>query len=203
MARYKLVRNPNPNKDGKIQPYHARFAAYGTIDVNKVASTIADRSTFSQGEVKGMLQMLEDLIVEQLKFGNNVNLDGIGTFSASLKCRPVMDKKEIRSESVQFRHVNYRPSVKLTNRLKGTHYYRVEEEGVEKKSFTREERKERLLAYFQNHKTITGVKYRSLNQCSRSLACADLRQFYKEGIIDRKGNGPLIRYLRKEIDSSI
>ena len=40
------------------------------------------------------------MMVDFLMFGYNVELEGIGPFSVSLKSRPVMEKNEIRAESI-------------------------------------------------------------------------------------------------------
>jgi len=68
---------------------------------------MSQRSSFTTGDIKGVLQLLQDMIVSELQLGNNVELEGIGTFTASLQCPPVMDKKEIRAESIRFRTVRY------------------------------------------------------------------------------------------------
>ena len=46
-------------------------------------------------------------------YGYNVELEGIGTFSVSLKSRPVMEKNEIRAESIHFKDVKFRSSKEL------------------------------------------------------------------------------------------
>ena len=50
------------------------------------------------------------MMVDFLMFGYNVELEGIGTFSVSLKSRPVMEKNEVRAESIHFKDVKFRSS---------------------------------------------------------------------------------------------
>ncbi len=197
MARYKLVRTPNPKNDGKIMPYHARNVAYGTVGLNEMCDRIADSSSFSSGVVKGVIQMIQDVIVNELRFGNNVELDGIGTFSLSLKCPPVMNKKEIRAESIDFKTVNFRPSSQLCGRLKALPLYKEPEEKG-KESYSPEERRERMLDYFKKRERLTGNSYIWLNHCSRSCACRDLSRFCKEGLIKSYGRGPTIYYVKSD-----
>ena len=59
-------------------------------------------------------------------FGYNVELEGIGTFSVSLKSRPVMEKNEIRAESIHFKDVKFRSSKELRDRLKTMPVFRDE-----------------------------------------------------------------------------
>lgn len=202
MAQYRLVRNPNPMKDGKEMPYHARYVAMETVGLDYLSRMIADRSSFSTGVVKGVVQLLQDLLVQELSFGNNVNLEGIGTFSAALQCPPVMDKKKIRAESISFRTVNYKPSTELCKRLRSMPLIREPEEKG-KRSFTPDERRQRMLDYLEQKDRLTGNIYMSLNDCSRACATRDLQQFRKEKLIDLFGRGPTRYYVKAASSSPI
>ncbi len=197
MARYKLVKTPNPNKDGKEMPYHARYAAYGTVNLDDLIGGSGGYVPFNSGVIKGVVQFLQEMIIRELKFGNNVELDGIGTFTVALQCPPVMNKKEIRAESIQFRTLLFRPSVKICDQLKTIPLYRLPEEKGNI-SFSLEERRERLTNRFTKQKRITGNDYVWMNHCSRASASRDLKLFCKEGLIERHGRGPTIYYVRKE-----
>lgn len=196
-AEYKLVRNPNPKKDGSILPMHPRLVSCGTFSIEDMMSDMKGRSSFSSADIKGMLQLIQDMMFDYLLMGANVELDGIGTFSLSLKCRPVMDKKEIRSESIHFRTINFRPSVQLCNRLRYMPVYRAEEDKSDR-IYDEEECRKRLLRYLDNNQHITRKRYMRLNNCSRSKACLQLQKFYKEGIISRHGQGPTTFYMRNK-----
>ena len=94
-ANYKLVRNPNPNPEesGKSLPLHPRLVSCGTIHTDEFINRAKSRSSFSPADMKGILQLFQDMMVDFLMFGYNVELEGIGTFSVSLK-KPARDGKE-------------------------------------------------------------------------------------------------------------
>lgn len=181
-------------------PYHARYVATSTVGMEYLCKMIAQGSTFSSGEVKGLVQALQDLIVRELTFGRNVNVEGIGTFSASLQCPPVMDKKAIRAESVSFRTVTFRPSADLCRKLRTMPLFREPEEKG-KQSYSPEERRQRMLEYFERRRRLTGNIYMSLNDCSRACATRDLRKFYREKLIERYGRGPTVYYVKLKVES--
>ena len=108
-ANYKLVRNPNPNPEesGKSLPLHPRLVSCGTIHTGEFINRAKSRSSFSPADMKGILQLFQDMMVDFLMYGYNVELEGIGTFSVSLKSRPVMEKNEIRAESIHFKDVKF------------------------------------------------------------------------------------------------
>lgn len=193
-GKYKLVRTPNPKKDGEVLPYHARFVSEGTVSIDDVIWEMESRSSFSSADIKGMMELLQRVVGDYLYSGRNVELEGIGTFSVSVSCRPVMDKKEIRAESVRFSGINYRASVKLRKKLRSMPVSRVYED-EEKKSFTADECRARVERYLQRRQYITRNRYMELNHCSRSKACSDLKLLVEEGLLRHHGGGPYSFYM--------
>ncbi|MDL2277097.1 DNA-binding protein [Parabacteroides sp. OttesenSCG-928-G07] len=194
-ANYKLVRTPNPKRDGQVLPYHVRFASNGTIHTREFMQVARDRSSFTEGDIRGVLQLVQDVMADYLMMGYNVEMEGIGTFSISLKAPLVENKRKMRSEQVSFRTVLYRPSATLRERLRPMPVYRAEE--VKKNEFTREECQRRLEEYLTKEPFITGSEYMQLNHCSRAKASNDLRRLKKEGLLERAGNGPTTHYLKR------
>ena len=197
-AEYKLVRNPNPHKDGEEQPYHARLVSKGTMDVEEFMEWAKVRSSFSTADIIGVVQLLQDMIVDGLKFGYNIELEGIGVFSASLKCRSTLMDKKIRAESIHFKDVNFRASKKLKDRLRSMDVSRAEE--VKKKEFSPEEREQRLLSYLETRKFITCRTYMRLNQISRSQATKEIHMYLSNKVLTCHGNGPTTFYMKKEVE---
>jgi len=198
-ANYKLVRTPNSKKDGQSMPYHARFVSSGTLSLEEFIKVAEVRSSFSPADIKGVLQLLQDLMVDCLKFGYNIRLEGIGTFSLSIQCPAVMDKKKIRSESVHFRDVTFRSAVDLRKRLKGMPLFRAKEQKG-KKTFSTDESRRRMLTYLDRYRFITRSTYMQLNHCCQTKAVNNLNQFCREGILVRHGRGPTTFYMQKEAD---
>lgn len=192
-ANYKLVRNPNPTGAAEEQALHPRFVSNGTISTNTLIQHAQSRSSFSPADMKGILQLLQDLIADYLTAGNNVELDGIGTFSISLQGRPVMDKKEIRSESIHFKDVKFRSSKKLRDRLKTMPVYRDENEASDRKHLTPLQCKENLSWYLENHPYITIKEYANLCYCEKTKASTDLKRLTSEGKLrmERLGSNKL------------
>ncbi len=190
-ANYKLVKNLTARKsDGKVL-YHARFAPEMTVRSGELIDQVRERTALSPADLKAALQVLQDLIVESLNNGRNVELEGIGTFSAVLTHRPLEDKK-VRAESIRFRDVHFRSSGKLRERLRTMSLRRVDEETSS--GLTDTEREERTLAYLQEHPHITGKEYASLNECGRNKASVDLRRMVEEGKLRRERFGGMWLY---------
>ena len=181
-ANYKLVRNPNPNPEesGKSLPLHPRLVSCGTIHTDEFINRAKSRSSFSPADMKGILQLFQDMMVDFLMFGYNVELEGIGTFSVSLKSRPVMEKNEIRAESIHFKDVKFRSSKELRDRLKTMPVFRDEYTISDPAYPSAKECEQEVFRYLETNPFIHQKKYMSLCGCSRSKASLDLRRLVEE-----------------------
>ncbi|WP_304248398.1 HU family DNA-binding protein [Parabacteroides gordonii] len=184
-ARYRMVRNPNPTGDKKKQALHPRVVPYGTLHTDEVIKEAESRSGMSGADIKGALRVLADVMVSRLDQGYNIELDGLGFFSVSLTSRPVMDKKEIRSESIHFKNVNFRCGKYLKSKLKTMHLERIPEGKGVLPPF--EERVRRLTEYLNTHHFITCSDYRDLTGCSKYRALEDLNKLINEGKLEKGG----------------
>ncbi len=192
-AEYKLVRRPDPHKTDVKQPLYPCFVPSRIVRLDDLARMARGRSSFSSADIKGMLQLLQDLIVDALEYGQCIELEGIGTFGISLKSRPVMEEKEIRAESIRFQDVTFRSSKELCHRLCAMQL----ERSPEKKpvGFTQEVCEQRTMEYLKTHPYITGKVYRGLCRCGKTKAAADLKKMMQEGKLVRTfvGNAYLFR----------
>lgn len=68
-AEYKLVRRPDPHKTDVKQPLYPCFVPSGIVRLDDLARMARGRSSFSSADIKGMLQLLQDLIVDALEYG--------------------------------------------------------------------------------------------------------------------------------------
>ncbi len=190
-AEYRLVRRPSMGNRDVKQPLFPRFAPIETLHTEYLINR-AEMTTFSSAEVKGMLEILQDAIVKALESGNKIEIEGIGTFGITLKGRPVMDKKEIRSESITFKDVTFRSSSALRKRLRTMHLTRVN--STESTCPAPEECEAKAMQYLETHDYITGRDYRFLCGCSKSKAASDLRKMENDSKLTRTRFGTLFLY---------
>ena len=109
-AEYDFQRKPNPKGDGELQPLYPRIVNRGTITTKRLVSDISHASSFTPGDIEGLLAAFEDRISYYLSEGHHVQLGNMGYFSAGLVSRPVEDKKEIHAQSIFFGKVHFRVS---------------------------------------------------------------------------------------------
>ena len=83
-AEYDFQRKPNPKGDGELQPLYPRIVNRGTITTKRLVSDISHASSFTPGDIEGLLAAFEDRISYYLSEGHHVQLGNMGYFSAGL-----------------------------------------------------------------------------------------------------------------------
>ena len=83
-AEYDFQRKPNPKGDGELQPMYPRIVNKGTITGKRLVSDISQATSFTPGDVEGVLAALESRISYYLSEGHHVQLGNMGHFSAGL-----------------------------------------------------------------------------------------------------------------------
>lgn len=109
-TKFDFKKSPDVNGTADKTTLYPKIVVAGTKNLENIADDIAKRSGFKAGTVIGLFSDLENLLTDYLADGYNVKLGEIGTFSATLTSRKVMDKKEIRSGSVHFDSVKFKPA---------------------------------------------------------------------------------------------
>ncbi|MTU95740.1 hypothetical protein GMD70_22130, partial [Parabacteroides merdae] len=71
-ARYRMERNPDSGKNGNKMPLHPRLIPYETVSIKKLMKYAKSRSTYSEADIAGALQLITDLVTERLREGDNV-----------------------------------------------------------------------------------------------------------------------------------
>ncbi|MBP1615913.1 MAG: hypothetical protein H6Q13_3361 [Bacteroidetes bacterium] len=187
-AEYDFRRKPSSKEEAEQQPLYPRIVSKGTISTQKLITEISEASTFTEGDLEGVLCALSKKISGYLADGFHVELGEMGYFSVSLKARPVMDKKEIRSHSVSFDNINFRASSKFRKQSCG--YLERARYGFRHSANLPEEtRKSRLEAYFSTHHFITRTEYSQISGLLKGKALKELNDLIADGYLDTIGRG--------------
>lgn len=186
-ANYSLFRNPKPGKKGEAdETLHARLVNQRIIRTAELAADISDACSFSTADVKGMLEALKTRLAFHLKHGAIIDLEGLGTFSVSLKCPSLTEEKEIKPKHVQFNKVVFRCSNELRSGLKFMEVERSDE-GSRLKVLPPDKRAANILKYIARYGSISTSLCRSINGCSKYLAQKDLKELVEKGQLMRLG----------------
>ena len=193
-ADYEFRRKPNENGDGEIQPLYPRIVSKGTVDSKQLFREIAEASSFTEGDLAGIMVSLQEKVSYYLSEGYHVKLGEFGYFSVSLKARPVMDKKEIRSVSISFDNVNFRATKWFRRRSSGT-VSRSKSGFQQSSNIPEETRYSRLQAFLTKNHFITRKEYTQITGLLKGKALRELNNLVDKGILTTRGTGNRILYL--------
>lgn len=202
-AHYDLYETPDPNNTGEKQPLHARIVPSGTYSKKDFLERVSRSSqTFNYNVIDAVVGVVIDELAEALSEGYVVELGELGHFSISLKCtHKVMNKRDIRSESITFDNVHLRTSKEFKRKIKRE----IELERVDKSKhssqkveFTLEQRLHKLQVFLKKNGGITRLEYSSLTGLSRLKAIDELNVFIGKGILRKRGAGRTVFYVWKQ-----
>lgn len=202
-AYYDLYETPDVQNTGEQQPLHARIVPSGTYSRKDFLERVARSSqTFNYNVIDAVVGVVIDELAEALAEGHIVELGELGHLSISLKCtHKVMDKRDIRSESITLDNVHLRTSKEFKRKIRRE----MELERVEKSKhvsrkveFSIEQRQQMLQEFLKSNGGITRLEYSRLTGLSRLKAIDDLNAFIKNGILRKRGAGRTVFYVWKQ-----
>ncbi len=198
-AEYDFQRKPNPKGDGELQPLYPRIVNKGTITTERLINDISQASSFTPGDIVGLLTAFEERISYYLSEGHHVQLGNLGHFSAGLTARPVTDKKEIHSQTIFFGKVHFRVSpgfrkrcAGFVERIKAGYGFQHSEE------ISSVERYRRLTNFLNTHPFITRKDYSGITGLLKNKSLNDLNLLVKKGYLTTLGQGSHKVYVRTE-----
>ena len=187
MAKYKLQEMSDVHHTGKRKVY-PKMVVNRTLSRKEFIERMQGyHRGISASTTEAVLMDVEEILVEMLSMGYNVNLEGLGTFSLSLGFeddKPTEmqgDDDKMTYRKVGVRDVNFKASPDFIKSVKQAADRDLERDmgGVKlilKKKYTREERIARALDVIDENGFIGLTDYAYINNLSRTAASLELKE---------------------------
>ena len=208
MAEYQMQELTLPNEEGKKVLY-PRMKLWGQVDLDYLASHINYASTFTPGDIIGIVKALTQAIASEMAQGHSVKVDGLGVFSPSLGLRKGTERESGEPEgrkrnavSICLDNINFRADKEL-----------IQETGMRCKldrskwkfqrssqRYTAEQRLKLAQDYLQRHPLMKVKDYCDLTGLLRDAAARELKRWSEdvETGIDYTGRGSHKVYIKRE-----
>jgi predicted histone-like DNA-binding protein len=201
MAKYIKKEMPDINKSGTTKVYY-RMQRHETLDFGEFIEQCHNCHQFSTPSTirSTMIAVCEQLATELAK-GNNVKIDGLGTFHARLGLNSYNPGREMDTfeEGTQRRNamslgvtgVGFKADKELVRNVNGKcKLERGSEERIRKQKYTKEERIERAISYLRKNVFMHVRDYAVLNGMSYSMAYRELKNGLtgETGVITSRGS---------------
>ena len=202
MAKYKLQEMSDMRDEGKRRVY-PKLVTNRTLSRKEFVERMQGyHRGISPSTTEAVLMDVEDMLVQMLSMGYNVNLEGLGTFSLSLGFeddKPTEmqgDDDKMIYRKVGVKNINFNASPEFVKAVKRETDRDLERDmgGVKvirKQLYTQEERIVRALKVIEDNGVLTLGEYAYINNLSRTAASLELKAITSKEAspIRSKGNG--------------
>ncbi|MCD7937047.1 MAG: HU family DNA-binding protein [Tannerellaceae bacterium] len=109
--RYQVHQVKNARFPEEKPAYSVSLVSYQNINRAHLAKQLCHSSSFTPGDLTGIIDNLVMLIAEHLSSGYTVTLDGLGTFSVSAELKePVTDPENISGHNLRVKRICFKPA---------------------------------------------------------------------------------------------
>ncbi len=183
-------------------PSYPRVLIEHRTNSEEIAQMLSKYTSFTKGDVLGVISALGEVIASELVAGHAVYLDGIGRFSPSLKLKDGVEPEQEHKEghrnanSIEFHSINFRPSKELVNmcNVKGE-LTRAKVHKSDPMNSTLEDRCHMALNYIKASGFLKVRDYVDLTGLSRNKASQELRDLKDAGFLGCRGGGSHVVYI--------
>ncbi|MDY3790426.1 HU family DNA-binding protein [Bacteroides fluxus] len=184
MAEYDMQELTLPNEDGKRILY-PRMQLYGQKDLEYIADKVSYATSFTRGDIKGLVQAITEEIAHSMSEGYSVKIEGLGVFTPSLGLRK--DKERESGEegaprrnaaSICLRDINFRVDKELLYETAGhCTLQRAQYKKCRRSSqlFAPEERLERAKEFMKKNTFMSVAEYCRLTGLLKTTAANELK----------------------------
>ena len=196
MAEYNMQELNLPGEDGKRILY-PRMKLYGQVDLETITEKIAYASSFTRGDIIGLMQAITDEIAYQMGQGYSVKIDNLGVFTPALGLR--QDRNAV---SICLKDIHFKVDKELLYRTARHCHLKRSTDKFQRSSqvFSPQERLERAKKYLEKNSFMTQADYCQLTGLLKSAASRELREWIanpESGIVYKGRGTHKIYILRK------
>ena len=112
-----LIKYKGYDQMAKRAHYFPRWTSKGTVTKKALAKVMARSSTFSVGEVEGIMTDFAQYICDTLLDGQTVEIDGLGKFRLSVSGKAQAEAKDVTAEGGEV-GVVFTPDKEMRERLR-------------------------------------------------------------------------------------
>ena len=200
MAYYDLKKKPSlTTKEGETEVLYVQAITAGTILSDEFLDLVSKRIGFRKGEIEGVLMSVFDTATDWINKGFSVEVGEFGFFTGKVKGnRMVAKKTDIRSQSIRFNNVNFRPSATFKKALNGDLTRVPTVQFRQSSDLSMEELEKLLMNYLDNNAYINRVTYSELTGRLKWKAAQDLKHVVEKGLIESRGKRNQKHYVKAE-----
>ena len=173
---------------------------YGQVNLETITEKIAYASSFTRGDIIGLVQAITDEIAYQMGQGYSVKIDNLGVFTPALGLRQDREREtgeegdtKRNAVSICLKDIHFKADKELLYLTARHCHLKRSTDKFQRSSqmFSPQERLERAKKYLEKNSFMTQADYCQLTGLLKSAASRELREWIAnpESGIDYKGRG--------------
>lgn len=192
------IKSDSLNEDQSEMTYFPRITHSRHISTKQLLKQASVRTPFDRATLGAALGHIVDALVEQLRQGNTVSLDELGTFGLQIATDKPLRSQEIREPGhVEVRGVRYTPSPDLLSLVGHPQFVWTPTMPLSAGSHhpTDEQILETLSAWFTSHDSVKCKDISALFNLKPTAANALMNHLLHSGVLVKSGKGKNTVYL--------
>ncbi len=208
MAEYQMQEISFMGKDGKRVLY-PRMVMNNQVDLEYLIKNIHCSSTFSPGDIVGLVKSLTQTIAQAMAEGHSVKVDGLGIFTPALALREGVERenpekggKKVNAASIYVENINFRADRQLIQETE-QNCRLIRSRSKPRRSskrYTPEQRLELARTYLKEHTVMRVEDYCQLTGLLHNSAAKELKSWAEDANngITTEGRGSHKFYMLKK-----
>lgn len=186
-VQFELYQTPMPEEKKNKVRYHARPVSFETVNTEKLAYRIHERSTLRVSDIMATLEELKKEVANCLLEGKKVHVEGLGFFQVTLSCEEeIRDPKEKRVHRVKLKAIKFKADRELKGELCGMEFHRSKYR-PHSAALSEVEIDMFLTDYFAENQIITRKDFQYLCQMTQITAYRHIKRLIAEKKLQNKG----------------
>lgn len=187
----------NPEKEGVISPkLHAKVITRGVINTRNISQSINRKCTLTESDVWAVLTALQTEFYNAFKEGYSVNLEGIGSFSLSLKCPPDVDPKYVSSKDIKVKGIRFVPDRKLLEMLNKVDFEHDIDDSRHSGNMEYADIIVKIDRYFARNQFLRRADFEKITGFNKSKALRTLKILVADGVLKNVGTVNMPMYIK-------
>lgn len=179
---YDFFRNAN-SIDSTRELYHPRPTHSQTIDTERLVNELREISGLSSSAVTAVLHGLNQALVRHLSEGDNVHIDGIGSFSISLTAPETTSPSATRASSIKIKSVNFRCDKELRDEVSQRATFVRDRFKTQSPEIKEADLIKQVAEYFKTNRSMTRQQFMNHTGLNHSTAIRRLSMLREQGYI--------------------
>jgi predicted histone-like DNA-binding protein len=186
MAEYDMQELTLPNEEGK-RIFYPKMQLYGQKDLEEIAETISNATTFTRGDIVGLVQAITEEIAHNMGGGYSVKIKGLGIFTPALGLREGKEREsdeegepKRNAASICLKDIHFKADKELVyETARNCHLQRARYKKCRRSSqlFSPQERLGMAKEYLRKNLIMSVADYCRLTGLLKTAAATELREW--------------------------